>query len=491
VTRKLWTLVFIFTCILPGLLSGQSTTPAANPAAADFDVLNYGAVADGKTLNTDAFRAAIQACAAAGGGRVVVPKGTFYTGPIVLMSHVDLHVDAGALVLFSNKFSDYPLIPVNYEGHDTIRCQSPISGDHLDHVSITGQGTFDAQGDFWRPLKRSKTTQKHWDEMVGSGGVVKADGTTWFPSEAARDGDGKMKKSSNSSKPLDPADYASSHELLRPCLLLLSNCTYVTLDGPTFENSPNWNLHPLLCDHLIVRNLTIFNPEYAQNGDGIDIDSCRDVQMSHCDINAGDDGICLKSGRDEEGRRRGRPTEDVTIDNCTVGYAHGGFVIGSEMSGGVRNVAVSHCTFNGTQTGLRFKSSRGRGGVVENIRISDITMTDILGAAITFDMYYSAKGGPATSQPVNDGTPIFRQFQISNVTCKGAKSAIFMRGLPEMPLSQISLENVQISAGEGVSITDANDITLRHVKVDCQTKPPSKMTHVTGLITDDFISEIR
>ena len=484
-------------CITAALLCGLVTLQlgngassfAATTAAAEFDITHYGAVGDGKTLNTQAFAAAINACATAGGGRVTIPAGTYLTGPIVLKSHIDLHVDAGAVVLFITRFEDYPLVRSNYEGWDTYMCQSPLSGDHVEDISITGPGAFDAQGDRWRPLKKTKCSIEHWNDMVKSGGVVNKDGTFWYPSPEARDGEPALKVLRESHKLSNPADFLRFRQLLRPCLLMLSNCTDITLDGATFKNSPNWNLHLLLCDRVKVQHLNIWNPDYAQNGDGIDMDACRNVQMSDCTVYAGDDGICLKSGKDEEGRRRGMPTENITIDNCTVGYAHGGFVIGSEMSGGVRNVTCTHCTFIGTQTGLRFKSTRGRGGVVENIHVSDIKMTNITEAAITFDMFYTHSS--PTTQPITDGTPIFRNFQISNVECQGAGSAILFRGLPEMPIGKIDMDHVHITADHGVSITDAADITLRDVKVECTASPALIMQNVSSLITDGFTCQLQ
>jgi DNA sulfur modification protein DndE len=183
----------------------------------------------------------------------------------------------------------------------------------------------------------------------------------------------------------------------------------------------------------------------------------------------------------------------VTIDHCTVGHAHGGFVIGSEMSGGVRNVTVTNCTFKGTDNGLRFKSTRGRGGAVENIHVSNITMSDIHDAAITFDMYYMIKGGGngvPVAQPVTEATPIFKNFQISDITCAGAKKSILIRGLPEMPIEGISLENVQISADQGVSLIDARDISLKNVHVDCKVAPAVEQRNVAGLKTDKFESVV-
>ncbi len=195
-------------------------------------------------------------------------------------------------------------------------------------------------------------------------------------------------------------------EYLRPCLLELTECHDVLLEGPTFQNSPAWNLHPLLCDGVTIRNVKVLNPWWSQNGDGLDLDSCRNCLVADSHFDVGDDAICLKSGRDEAGRRLGRPSENITIRNCTVAHGHGGLVIGSEMSGGVRNVEVSHCVFNGTDVGLRFKTARGRGGVVENIRISNITMANIKNEAILFDMFYAVKQArPRTAQRADAAVP--------------------------------------------------------------------------------------
>ena len=199
---------------------------------------------------------------------------------------------------------------------------------------------------------------------------------------------GKLRLSGN---PPTIESYQPYRDLLRPVMVLLSDCHNVLLEGPTFRNSGSWNVHVLYCDDLTVHNVTIFNPYYAQNGDGIDIDSCRNVAVTDSTIDAGDDVICLKSGKDAEGRKAARPTENVTITGCTLGHGHGGIAIGSEMSGGVRNVTVSHCVLRGTDDALRFKSVRGRGGVVENINISDIQMSDIKNACISFDLFYQLK----------------------------------------------------------------------------------------------------
>ncbi|MBC7903235.1 MAG: right-handed parallel beta-helix repeat-containing protein, partial [Gemmatimonadaceae bacterium] len=256
----------------------------------------------------------------------------------------------------------------------------------------------------------------------------------------------------------------------------ISNCKTILLEGVTFQNSPAWCLHPVMSEDITVRNLKVRNPWYAQNGDGIDLESCKNVVIENSSFDVGDDGICIKSGRDEAGRKRGIPTENVVVRNCVVYHAHGGFVIGSEMSGGAKNIYVYDCSFIGTDIGLRFKTTRGRGGIVEKIYISNITMIDIPGEVILFDMYYMAKDPiPAAGEkreaprvefkPVTEATPQFRDFTISNVVCNGAEKAIFIRGLPEMSIKNILLENMVIKSKKPIEVSEASGVTFRNVQV--------------------------
>ena len=258
-------------------------------------------------------------------------------------------------------------------------------------------------------------------------------------------------------------------DMLRPNLLVLTNCKKVLLDGITCQNSPAWCLHPLMCQDLTLRNLTVKNPEYAHNGDGMDIESCKNFLIEGCTLDVGDDAICIKSGKDEEGRKRGMPTENGIIRNNTVYNGHGGFVVGSEMSGGARYLFVSNCTFMGTDKGLRFKSVRGRGGVVEHIYAKDIFMKDIAQEAIFFDMYYFVKfatDSQRDDRPVlNEGTPIFRNMKFENIVCNGAQKGVFIRGLPEMAVNMITLSNAVLQAEKGVELIDASGITLDNVQL--------------------------
>jgi polygalacturonase len=257
---------------------------------------------------------------------------------------------------------------------------------------------------------------------------------------------------------------------------VLTSCKKILLEGVTFQNSPAWNLHPLMCEDLTVRNVYVKNPWYAQNGDGIDIESCKNVLIEGSTFDVGDDGICIKSGRDAAGRKRGMPTENVIIRNSTVYHAHGGFVIGSEMSGGARNIFVSDCSFIGTDIGLRFKTTRGRGGVVEKIFVKNINMKDIVGEAVLFDMYYAAVDPvPLTGEkrdapkiqilPVTEETPVFKDFHISNIVCDGAAKAIFIRGLPELSISNITIDNFSVKATEGIDIQEAKNVSLSQINL--------------------------
>ena len=263
---------------------------------------------------------------------------------------------------------------------------------------------------------------------------------------------------------------------LRPVMVNFVNCKNILLQGVIFQNSPAWNLHPLMCENKIIENALVRNPSYAQNGDALDLDSCKNALIINSKFDAGDDGICIKSGKDENGRKRNRPCENVVVDGCTVFAGHGGFVVGSEMSGGVKNIKVQNCQFLGTDVGLRFKSTRGRGGVVENIFIDGISMMNIKGDAITFNMFYGGKNvievyedgdiiDNLTKMKADETTPVFRNINIENVICNGAGRAMEFNGLPEMPIDGIYLKNVNIIASSGAEFNNAKNIVKDNLNI--------------------------
>lgn len=439
-----------------------------------FNITTYGARPDGITLNTKSINAAIADCSRKGGGVVLVPGGLWLTGPVELKSNVNLHLRRAAVLQFSADFDQYPLVLGSFEGVPAYRNQSPLSGTGLENVAITGSGIVDGNGDAWRAVGRDRLTESEWKKKVASGGLLSEDGKTWHPSEKALRGS-RVPNAGAVTAGKTARDYDDIKDFLRPNLLVLTNCKKVLLEGVTFQNSPAWCLHPLLCQELTVRNLLVRNPDYARNGDGLDVESCRNVLVEGCTFDVGDDGICIKSGKDEEGRKRGVPTENALIRRNVVYHAHGGFVIGSEMSGGARNLFVEDCTFMGTDIGLRFKTARGRGGVVEDIYVRNIAMKDIVHDAILFDMYYFMKAPPkladGTAAPVEvpavtEATPQFRRFFISNVVCDGAERAIFLRGLPEMSIQQITLDNLVLRATKGVELIEAQNISISNLRLE-------------------------
>lgn len=428
----------------------------------------------GSSLCTDAFAKAIDALSQQGGGHLIVPRGVWLTGPIVLKSNIDFHLEKGAVVLFAPDENLYPLIKTSFEGLDTRRCQSPLSANGAENISITGEGVIDGNGQYWRPVKRAKVTESHWKRLFTQFGGVEMKKDYWVPSE----GYAKGEQGANLNVPnaQTEEEWLAVKRFLRPVMVSLVNCKNVLLQGVIFQNSPVWNLHPLMCENIIIDQVLVRNPAYAQNGDALDLESCKNALIINSRFDAGDDGICIKSGKDADGRRRARPCENVVVDGCTVFAGHGGFVVGSEMSGGVRNISVKNCQFVGTDVGLRFKSTRGRGGIVENIFIDGISMSDIATYALTFNMYYGGKSvaealadgdnqKEVVAMPVTEETPIFRNIDIRNINCYHAGFAMEFNGLPEMPIDGINLENIYISARHDATFQYSKNITKKNVNI--------------------------
>jgi polygalacturonase len=463
-----------------------------------FNIVKFGAKADGVTLNTKAINNAINTCSNKGGGVVLVPAGFWLTGPIELKSNVNLHLQRNAILQTTDDLNQFSLVAGNWEGLPQMRNQSPVSATNAVNIAVTGFGIIDGNGDAWRMVKKDKLTETNWKKLVASGGILSDDKKTWYPSEKSRRG-AAMKNPGEITATKSAAFYDSVKDFLRPNLLVFSKCKKVLLEGVTFQNSPAWCLHPLMSQDITVRNVQVKNPWYAQNGDGIDLESCKNVLIENSTFDVGDDGICIKSGRDKWGRERGMPTENVVVRNCIVYHAHGGFVVGSEMSGGAKNIWVDNCTFIGTDIGLRFKTTRGRGGVVENIYISNIAMKDIVGEAILFDMYYEAKDPivlagekreppKVETRPITEETPVFRNIYVKGVVCNGAEKAIFVRGLPEMNVRDIFMEDMILQANEGLDMTECSGIALKNVAVYSRNTNPVLNIHNSKNITLDKIS---
>ena len=451
-----------------------------------FDIRDYGAVAGGVVSNTKAIAAAIKAANEAGGGKVVIPSGIWFTGPIEILSNVNLHAERGAVVLFSDNREEYPLIKTNYEGTDRIRTLSPIYSFHQENIAITGEGIFDGNGQLWRPVKKTKTTAAQWKELEERGGVIGGADKgkfMWFPEQSGHDGYYNKDILPDEENSLERAE--AFYKFYRPVMVSLQHCKKVLLQGVTFQNSPAWNVHPLFCEHFTMEDVSVRNPWWASNGDGLDLESCRYANITRCSFDVGDDAICMKSGKNAKAREITFPTEYVTIRDCTVYHGHGGFVAGSEMSRGLRNIRVENCSFLGTDIGIRFKSTLGRGGVVENISFNNIHMVDIPKQAVLFTMAYAGAMNAEGIDP--EDIPEFKNVSIKNVTCQGARQAIQVDGLAQLPIHHIYFEDCTFAADRGIRLQMAEDISLEGVTLINKNNPSETYFHEKDVEGDGFL----
>lgn len=486
--RKYSLAAFLFLCLFSSIAVGQkqlkdylTNLPFSMPEIKEpqfpdrvFSIVQYGAVADGYTMNTKAFADAIEACSKAGGGTVLIPPGTWLTGPIKLESNINLRAEKGALVQFSRNIDDYPFI-YSPDGRAKRYGRTPlIRAFEADNIAFTGDGVYDGGGEVWRYVLHEDLTELQWKALVASGGVVTEKGDAWWPSKEAMEGEKFLKDTTRGKKELTKEDYEHVREYVRPQMVNVVQCTNVLFDGPTFENSPMFHLLPVACENLIIRNVKVIAPVSGKNTDAIDPASCRNVVIYNCFIDVGDDGICLKPGVLGKNQKPGPSCENIVVADNVVNHAHGGFVIGSESHGGVRNIMVRNCVFIGTDVGLRFKSARDRGGLVENIFFENIQMREIATDAILFDMYYSG-GAPdvearkdltiRSAAPVTDKTPMYKDFFVKNIVCNGADRAVVINGLPEMSIKNMNLDNVSITSKRGAYIADADGVNFKNCRI--------------------------
>ena len=360
------------------------------------NILDYASLSVGGTCWTEAFRAACEALRDAGGGVLTVPPGDYSTGAIRLYSHTTLEICSGATIRFIQKREAYPLIDLEFEGIPGKGHTPCVFAEDAEDVIITGYGVLDGQGDYWWKMVRGKT--------------------------------------------LDHP---------RPYLVCFSHCRHVVLENVTLRNSPCWTVHPLRCSGVTARGLNIVNPWDSPNTDGINPDACSDVRILDCTIDVGDDCIAIKSGTEDTPDPL--PSERILISGCHFLHGHGGIVLGSEMSGGVRNIRVSDCIFYETDRGIRLKTRRGRGGIVEGLRASGLIMEKVM-CPFVFNMYYFCGKDGKTERvrtkaalPVDETTPVLRDVTISDVTVRQCSAcAGFFWGLTEMPVERVTLQNVTV-----------------------------------------------
>lgn len=370
-----------------------------------------------------------------GGGTIVIPKGIWASAPIRLLSDVSIRIESQGLLKFIKSKEDYPLIITNYEGQPCIRTVSPITAENAVNVAITGMGMVDGSGDEWRPVKKFKVTDKQWEQLLKkSDNVFETKETQiWMPTKSSLLGNEKNIQSDKEEALKEASDY---YDFYRPVMVSLRHCTNVLLSGVTFMNSPAWNIHPFFCENVTIDNIKVRNPYYAQNGDGIDVESCTNVHIHHSVFETGDDAICIKAGKNAIARTIDGPCSNIYIHDCVVNEGHGGFVIGSEMSRGVNDILVENCTFIGTDVGIRMKSALGRGGVVENITIRNIDMVNIKGEAVILTMGYVLNllnRNETIAMDNEEDVPYFRNIDMDGIVCTGCKEFVKIEPLNGRP----------------------------------------------------------
>ena len=385
-----------------------------------------------KITDFAAIQMAVDACAAAGGGTVLIPEGEWHTGPIRLKSHVHIQFEIGAKLVFSGAFEEYlPAVFTRWEGIECYNYSPLIYAFRCEDINIIGDGVLYGNGEKWWPWK--KLQQEAANELC----YAQANGM-----------------------PVEKRIYATEKAALRPSFIQFIHCQDIVLSDFTIQDGPQWTIHPVYCDHVIVRNVTVLSK--GPNTDGLNPDSCNDVLIEGCHFETGDDCIAINAGMNEDGWRVGRVCKNITIRNCTMNGGHGGVVIGSARSGGVENVHVSNCIIKNTMQGIRIKTMRGRGGFIKNAMFSDIEINEVSDQAIQINSFYEF----STVKPLTNTPSELTDITIERVHGCGAGSAIEIKGLPEKSLKNIVLKDIDLTAKKGITVLDTDSIQIENVRVE-------------------------
>jgi len=429
----------------------------------EVNIIDFGAKAEGNFKNTEAINKAIKTLSEKGGGKVIVPAGQWLTGPIVLLSNINLYLEEGAELLFSQDFTDYlPAVLTNWEGTEVYAYSPFIYAFKQKNIAITGKGILNGQGKPW------------WKERERQG---------W-----SKGGD-LLRKMNENEVPLNERRFGSIEHFLPPVFFGPLYCNNVLIEGVSFKYGAFWTINPSFCENLIVRGVYILtNGDYGDtpNGDGINPNSCKNVLIEYNTLDTGDDCITIKSGRNKDGRRIGIPCKNILIRYNKGLQGHGGIVIGSEMSGGVENVYAHDCQFFGTDRVIRIKTARGRGAYVKNCWFKDIKADTIEREAIRINMMYTG-GDRLPAQEVNAGTPFIENIHYENIKCGYSKrNVIQIIGLPEMPIKNVTLKNIELSGKTGIDIRDAKNISLDSLSISNETGTFMKIAYSENIAVDNI-----
>ena len=413
--------------------------------ATTFNILAYGAVGNGIANSSQAIKSAIEACNNAGGGRVIVPAGDYLTGPIYLKSNVNLHLEKGSRLLFSTAPKDYlPVVHTRWEGVELMNYSPLIYAYKEKNIAITGEGILDGQAskkNWWRWHGRTKNG---WQE-----------GT---PHQFLPENRPALLAMGENNTPVNQRVFGEGH-YLRPQFVQPYLCENVLLQGFTITNSPMWILHPVLCQNITIKGVNV--DSHGPNTDGCDPESCKNVLIENCTFNTGDDCIALKSGRNEDGRRINVKAENIVVRNCIMKNGHGGFVIGSEITAGAKNIFVDGCQMDSPHLtrAIRIKTNSARGGVIEQVYMRNIEVGNVVEALLKINLYYEDGEG-------HGYTPQVKDIWLENVTCKRLRFPLFMLGYEKSNIAGITLKNIVIEeAKEASIIRNVSDITMKNVTI--------------------------
>ncbi|MEA3188981.1 MAG: hypothetical protein QOD99_2811 [Chthoniobacter sp.] len=402
-------------------------------------IREHGAVEGGTAMNTEVFRKAIEACSTKGGGQVVVPAGKWLTGAIHLKSNINLHLEEGAEIIFSDKREDYlPPVFVRNGGIELYNYSPLIYARDCENIAVTGPGILNGNGKAWWDKVKSETHQSF--EMAEQG------------------------------VPVEKRIFGTPEAAIRPSFVSFIHCKNVLMEGFTITSGPAWTLHPVYCENIIIRRVHL--DTHGPNNDGMDPDSCKNLLVEYCTFTTGDDCMVLKSGYNEDGWRVNKPTENVVMRHCTGKEGHGGLVIGSEMSGGVRNVFMHDCEFDGTDHAVRIKSRIDRGSFVENVWVENVKARNMKRDVVILNMDYSSdKQAIITRKP-----PMFRDFHFKNITADGAPAAIIITGVEESPIQGVHFEDMTITSKKGVIAKAVKDLAFTNVQIASSEGPVFDLT---------------
>jgi polygalacturonase len=403
-------------------------------------ISDLGAVADGKTLASDAIAKAIDQVSAAGGGIVQFARtdggAEYLSGAIHFKSNVTLQIDEGVTLKFTTDRTKYPLVKSRWECTDVMNYSPLIYAYQCENIRITGKGTIDGQGQTWWDWRNGKPAM----------GVLR---------QYTNDREGKF--------PLEQRVFGEQVQGLRPCLIEPYESKNILIEGVTIRNSPFWTIHPVYCENIILRNANVFGT--GPNTDGIDPDSCKNVLIEGTTFTTGDDCVVIKSGRDGDGIRKNRTCENITIRNCIMKGGHGAITMGSETSAGIKHVFAENCQVDGPDSAIRLKSTRGRGGGIEDVYVRNITVNRTLKYAITIDMRYTQ----TAEAPKSETTPVFKNIRIEDFKCEASPQAIYIMGLVESNVENVILKNISIKADRGGHLEYVNGVTRENVVITPRT----------------------